>query len=123
MPGFRGGLVLVENHLGGGINKEEKRKKKRKEEKKRPTSAALAAALIASPLSLSLSLSHSRSLSRSRSLRSGPPALIFGTGAVGAEPSVRPGREKGSEVGFEGGEVDVEGLLQRVPIFVSCGRV
>ena len=89
-----------------------------KKEMKSPTSAALAAALIASPLSLSLSLS--RSLSRSRSRRSCAPALILGTGAVGAEPSVRPGREKGSEVGFEAGEVDVEGLLQRVPIAVVC---
>lgn len=36
-----------------------------------------------------------------------------------AEPSVRPGREKGSVVGFEGGEEEEEeeGLPHRLPIF------
>ena len=101
------------------------------------TSAALAAALIASGLS---PLSFTPSPPPSVWPPPPPPApappppllLIFcGTGARGfwfwfvdadadAEPSVRPGREKGSVVGFEGGEVEEEGLPQRLPIFFCC---
>lgn len=42
---------------------------------------------------------------------------------VDAEPSVRPGREKGSVAGFEAGEVEDEGLPQRFPILGEGGRV